>query len=143
MTENPSPPPRQTRTPRRASLLGRISTRAEAERMIKDCTLAYYLLAAVLLIIAIFAQTNIWLDALLYAALAFWLQRFQSLIAAILLLLAAILVFVATMLNWPGATVQGRNALLGVFMIWTSARAVEATLKLPKLAEAEVASDSL
>lgn len=125
---------RSKRPPRRPSaLLGRIKNREDAERVISDSSLAYFLLAAVLIAIVLFTRTNIWFDAVLYATLGFWLKRMQSPVAAILLLILASVVFVATVLDWPGATVQGRNAILGLFMIWTSARAVEATLKLPRL----------
>ena len=127
MTEPDSPRPASRR---KSALWGKIENRDDAERIIHESRLAYYILAVVLIVIAIFWQNNVWIDALVYAALAFLLSQFQSRIAASLLLMMALTVFVGTMLNQPGFVVQGRNALVGLFMVWTSARTVEATFKL-------------
>ena len=127
MTANDPPRPASRR---KSALWSRIKDRDGAERVVQESRLAYYILAVVLLAIAIFWQNNVWIDALIYAALAFLLSRFQSRIAAVLLLLMALTVFIGTMMNQPAFVVQGRNALVGLFMVWTSARTVEATFKL-------------
>ncbi|MEM7032235.1 MAG: hypothetical protein AAF629_21980 [Chloroflexota bacterium] len=115
---------------RRSALWGRIKTQEDATHIIHESRLAYYILAAVLIGMALYNQNNVWVDAIIYATLAFWLSQFQSRIAALLLLTMALIVFVGTFLALPGFLVQGRNALVGLFMVWTSARTVEATFKL-------------
>ena len=115
---------------RQSALTRRIDSPATAQRIIQEAGMAYYGLAAIQAVIALMAQSSVWIDAVLAALLGFWLSRFQSKLAALLLLLLAIIVFGATITNQPGAMIQGRNALVGLFMLWTSARAVEATFKL-------------
>lgn len=119
----------------RMGYFSKIETREDALKMIREVALAFYILAVVLLIIGLVRQTPVLVDALLYTALAFWLQRFNSRIAAVFLLLTGIGLLVLTTVPAFGPQVTGRNGILAAFMIISSIRAIEATFKLHRLSK--------
>ncbi len=115
---------------RRAGFLAKIESRDDALKIIKDTALGFYMLALVQGVLTVTVNTALWVDAVLVVVLAFWLARSNSRPAAITLFLLSSLVFIVTLLNVPGVQIQGRNAVLGLFMVWVSGRAMEATFKL-------------
>ena len=113
------------------------SLRAEsvdgAKRMIRESAMGFYTIAGIQAVISLLLGMSMLIDAVLFAGLAFWLQRTHSKIAASLLLGLAAISIVATAMNQVGGGAGGRNIVLSVILVWVGVRAVVATYKLPRL----------
>jgi len=122
------------------SFFSKINSHADALAMVRYVALGFYLLAGVLVILALSYQSAVWIDALVYAGLVYLLTRFNSRAVALALLIISAALFYLTFTNAMITPVQGRNAVVAFFMLIASIRAVEATFKLHgSLAEPEEA----
>jgi hypothetical protein len=107
-----------------------IKNRGDAQLMIRYVVLGYYLLSGVLVILALFNRSTVWVDALVYAGLAYALGRSHSRAIAIILALLSLGLLATTLVQVPAEAIRGRNPLVAFFMLMSSLRAVEATFKL-------------
>lgn len=105
----------------------------EARRMIRGSAMGFYAIAGIQAVISLLLGMSMLIDAVLFAGLAFWLQRTHSKIAATLLLGLAAISIVTTGMNQFGGGAGGRNIVLSVIVFWVGVRAVVATYKLPRL----------
>ena len=116
---------------------GKIETREEALKVIKDSSYGFFFIAVLQAVIGFALGMNLWLDAVLYLIFGGILLKFKSRVAAILLLLLTSGALVMTFINKinpdPSSRTGGTNLFLAVIMIWTSIRAIQATFKLHKL----------
>jgi hypothetical protein len=116
---------------KKSGLFEPIESREGALKMVRDGAKAFYILAGIQVLIGLFLMREIISDGIAFAILAFFLQKFSSRVAAILLLLISGLSLVVTLLNLAGVTSQGgRNIWLAVIVVIVSARMVEATFRL-------------
>jgi len=115
----------------------RMATEQEARKAIQDSAKAFYVLAAIQAVLAFALGPSALWDAGLLAVLGFWLQRRESKVAAVLLLLASAYGIYATGVNRFGGGHGGRNIVLAVIMCWVALRATVACFQLPALAEKE------
>jgi len=117
----------------RASFFSQIQSKEDALGMIRYVSLGLFLLAGVLLVLAMMNRSMVWVDALAYAGLSLLLRQVNYgwiRGVAVFLLLGSAGLLVVTLIQIPGLQAQGRNAVLATFMIIASVRAVEATFKL-------------
>lgn len=113
---------------------GKIESREDALKVIKDSSNAFYVIAAIQAGIGVFLAPSMILDGVIYAVLGFLLRKFNSRIVAVLLLLFSALAVFATVSNQFGRDgTGGSNIVLAVIILWAAVRAVQATFKLPKL----------
>jgi len=115
----------------------KMETEQEARKAIHDSAKAFYVLAAIEAVLAFVLGLSAMLDAGIFALLGFWLQRRQSKIAAVLLLLASAYGIYATGVNRFGGGQGGQNIILSVITCWVALRATVACFKLPGLAGTE------
>ena len=132
------PPQVVTQQPKKKnSWFGKIETREEALKVIKDSSYGFFFLAVLQAGIGFALGMNLWLDAILYLIFGAALLKFKSRIAAVLLLLLTGGALVMTFLNKlnpdPSAGTGGTNLFLAAIMIWVSIRAIQATFKLHNL----------
>lgn len=112
---------------------GKIETKDEALKVIKDASNGFYFLAALQIILGYFIMgTEAIIDGVLFAVCAFLLRKFNSRVVAVILLLLSIGGLVVTAINKFGGGTGGQNIILAVIMIWTSIRAIQATFGLQK-----------
>lgn len=105
----------------------------EARRMIRESAIGFYTITGIQVVLSLLLGMSMLIDAVLFAGLAFWLQRTHSKIAATLLLGLAAISIVTTAMNQFGGGAGGRNVVLSVIVFWVGVRAVVATYKLPRL----------
>lgn len=124
----PTPPKKKN------TWFGKIETRNEALKVIKDTSNSFYLLAILQTILGYFI-IGIWsiTDGIVFAVCAFLLRKFNSRIVAIILLLLSVSGLVITGMNKFDDGAGGRNLFLAVIMIWVSIRAIQATFELKKV----------
>jgi len=125
--ENPIPvPPKKKNT-----WFGKIETRDEALKVIKDASNGFYFLAVLQVVLGYFIMgTEAIIDGVIFAICAFLLRKFNSRVVAVILLLLSIGGLVVTGINKFGG--GGQNLFLAVIMIWVSVRAIQATFGLKK-----------
>ena len=112
---------------------GKIETKEEALKVIKDASNGFYFLAALQVVLGYFIMgTEAIIDGVLFAVCAFLLRKFNSRVVAVILLLLSIGGLVVTAINKFGGGTGGQNLILAVIMIWTSIRAIQATFGLRK-----------
>lgn len=112
---------------------GKIETKEEALKVIKDASNGFYFLAALQIVLGYFIMgTEAIIDGVLFAVCAFLLRKFNSRVVAVILLLLSVGGLVVTAINQFGGGTGGRNIILAVIMIWTSVRAIQATFGLKK-----------
>ena len=112
---------------------GKIETRDEALKVIKDTSNGFYFLAALQIVLGYFIMgTEAIIDGVIFAVCAFLLRKFNSRVVAVILLLLSIGGLVVTGINKFGGGTGGRNLFLAVIMIWISVRAIQATFGLKK-----------
>jgi hypothetical protein len=120
------------RTTKKNSLWSKIETRDDALKVVKDVSIAFYVLAALQAIIGLFYDQSLLMDAALYVLLAFLLQRFRSRVVAVVLLAFALLAMLFTGQNIVGGGPGGNNIILALIMTWAAVRAIQATFFLHK-----------
>lgn len=112
----------------------KIETEENATMVVKDVSYGLFFVAGLLVIVAFLLKTAGIIDGLLFAILAFLLLRFKSRIAAISLLLLSIASVIVTFMNKISSTNRGgTNIFLAVVILWSSIRAIQATLVLAKV----------
>ena len=120
---------------KKSALTSRIATRDDALATIKEASTGFFVVAALMAALSFFIGFTVLVDAALFAILGFFLRRFHSRVAAVLLLLLAVADAGATVANKLGYDAGGgSNIILAVIVLWAAIRAVEATFKLRSFA---------
>lgn len=116
---------------KKKGLFSKIESREDALKMVKDATLGFYLVAGIQAVLFFIAGGSALVDAVIYAVCGFFLRRFSSRAAAVILLILALVVTGVTLANKTGANIGGgNNIFLALVVLWAAIRAVEATFKL-------------
>jgi hypothetical protein len=116
---------------KKSGLFTPITTAADALKMIRDASFAFFFVAALQGALGMAIAPALITDALIIAVLAGILMKWRSRIAAVLLLLVSGGELAVTVLNRLGIMAEGgKNIILGVIMFVVAVRAVEATFKL-------------
>ncbi len=124
---------------RKLSLFSKIQDIDDALKMTKHSAYGFYFVAVLQGAIGFFVAPALVTDALIYLVLAFFLHKFKSRIAAMLLLLLSGLVLFSTFENkFSGGGEGGNNIFLALIMIGVAIRAVEATFKYQKYRKSNV-----
>ena len=111
--------------------LSKIESRAEALKVVKDTSMAFFVVAGLQAALSFLVGFSILIDAGLYAIGGFLLRRFNSRAAAVELLVLALLGAVVTVANKLGENLGGgNNIFLALIVLWAAVRAVDATFKL-------------
>jgi hypothetical protein len=112
------------------SWFSKIENREDALKVIKDTSTAFIAIAILQAILSYFFGPSVLIDAIINAGGAFFLRRFNSRVAAIVLLVVAVLSVGITIANLLGAKLgTGTNILMAIIVFWAGVRAVEATFK--------------
>lgn len=113
------------------SFFSRLDSHYAAVEMIRDASKALWIIAALQAVSALIGDKAGLFDAALNAVCAFGIARFRSRIAAGLALALALgtLAFAGYGMA-IGGRISGAGALIAVFSVWASARALEATVKI-------------
>jgi len=112
-------------------LFDRIENQEGALKVVRDAAKGFYLIGAIQVLLGLFVMRELLFDGIAVTIPAFFLHKFASRIAAILLLLISSASLIITILNLAGVTSQGgRNIFLAAIILITSIRAVEATFRL-------------
>ena len=129
----------ETKPPKKNVWFGKIETKEEAIKVIKDSSNGFYFLATLQIVIGyfLFGFPTI-IDGVIFGVLAFLLRQFRSMVVAVLLLLLSVVGVVVTVMNQFGGGTGGRNIILALIMIWASVRVMQATFKLHKLGKGSV-----
>lgn len=114
-------------------LLSKIETKDEATKIIKDCSNAFLVLAAIQIIGGFVIGDGLIFDGILYLILSLILKKLNSRIVAILLLLLSLFSVVITAINMFGGGQGGKNILLALLTTWAGVRAVQATYVYNKI----------
>lgn len=115
------------------SWFGKIETKDEALKVIKDASNGFYFLAALQIVLGCFIMgMEAIVDGVIFAVCAFLLRKFNSRVVAVILLLLSIGGLIVTGINKFGGGSGGQNLFLAVIMIWVSIRAIQATFGLKK-----------
>jgi hypothetical protein len=113
------------------SWMSKIESHADALKVVKDVSTAFFVLAAIQGAIGAFVMPSMIIDAVLYAALAAMLRMWKSRVVAVILLLLATVSAVTTVLTKFGvAELGGGNIFLAVAVLWAGIRGVQATFLL-------------
>ena len=127
--------------PKKKGWLSKIESRADALKVVKDSSTAFFVVAAIQAALSFLVGFSVLIDAFIYAIGGFFLRRFNSRAAAIVLLLLAVLSAGVTVANKLGENLGGgNNIFLALIVLWAAIRAVEATFKLRGKFAAEVTS---
>lgn len=110
---------------------GKIETKDEAIKIIKEASNGFYILAVVQIIGGVilkylapeYSGIAIMVDGVIVGICAFLLRKFNSKIVAIILILFAIAGLISS---------GGKNIILPIIAIWISVRAIQATFGLKK-----------
>jgi hypothetical protein len=112
----------------------RIGSQELALKIIRDVCNGFYVVAALMALLAAVLSAGAWIDAIAYALLATWLRLRKSRVAASLLLILSTVTLVVTVGNVLGHWEQGgSNLFLAMIVFASSIRAVQATLALHHL----------
>jgi cobalamin synthase len=116
---------------KKAGWFSKIASREDALKIIKDTSNGFFVVAAIQAALSFLVGYSILFDAALYAVGGFFLRKFNSRVAAVLLLLLAAIGAGVTFANKVGANLGGgNNIFLALIVLWAGVRAVEATFKL-------------
>lgn len=116
----------------------KIETRDDALSMIKDTSTGFFVVAGIFTAISFVLGFSLLIDAVLYAVGGFFLRRYNSRAAAVMLLIVASVGAAVTFANLAGADLGGgNNIVVAVIIFWAAIRAVEATYKLRSRFSAE------
>jgi hypothetical protein len=116
---------------KKRGLFSSIESREDALKVAKDASTAFFLIAGLQALLSFVIGFSILLDAAFYLVGGFFVRRFHSRAAAIVLLLLAGISAAVTVGNRMGADLGGgKNVVLALIVLWAAIRAVEATFKL-------------
>ena len=115
-----------------------IATGADALKVIKDSSNAFFVLAAIQTVLALVVRDySILFDAGLLVVLSLGLRRLNSRAAAVILLVVAVFEVGTTLANRLGMNLGGgNNVILALIMVFVAYRATQATYRLRKLTSA-------
>ncbi|MCH8049144.1 hypothetical protein IH979_00290 [Patescibacteria group bacterium] len=132
---NPSADPKKTAKAKRKEMMkkfwfAKIYSKEQALFVTKEAAKGFYVLAAIQAVVGWFVSGPLALvDAALFAFFAFLMARFQSRLAAVILLVLSFLALLSTILNIALNSGGGTNFILAALLLWLSIRAVQATFK--------------
>jgi hypothetical protein len=113
------------------SWFSKIESREDALKVIKDTSSAFVAISVMQAILSYFVGYSILIDAIINCGGAYFLRRFNSRVAAVVLLVLASLSIGITIANLLGAKLgAGTNIFLAIVVFWAGIRAVDATFKL-------------
>ncbi len=131
--ENQNPASVQPQQTKKNTLFGKIETKEEALKIIKDSSNGFYFLSALEIIAGYFViGISAIIDGIIFAICAFLLRKFNSKVVAIILLLISAMSLITTGVNKFSNGSGGQNIFLAVIVVWISIRAVQATFALEK-----------
>jgi hypothetical protein len=114
-----------------SGLFSPIRERGDALTLINYAAKGFYFVAAIQIVVGFLVLPSAILDGCLYAVFGFFLHKFQSRTAAVLLLLLSAAAMLITVANRLGISeMGGTNIFLAALVLVMSVRAVEATFKL-------------
>lgn len=117
--------------PTKKGMFAKIESKSDGLKTIRDCAIGFFVVAAIQAGVGYFVAPTLMIDAVVYAALATILLKWNSRIAAVLLLALACISFYSTVLNRLGIAAEGgNNIILAAIILWTAIRSVEATFKV-------------
>lgn len=109
----------------------KIESGDDALKVVKDTSMAFFLVATLQAALSFLVGFSILFDAVIYAVGGFFLRRYNSRAAAVVLLILAVIGAGVTVANRAGANLGGgNNIFLALIVLWAAIRAVEATFKL-------------
>ncbi|HUL03942.1 MAG TPA: hypothetical protein VLV16_12010 [Gemmatimonadales bacterium] len=112
-------------------LFAKIETREDALKTVKDASIGFLAVAVLQALLAAFLAPALFWDASALALLAGALWKWNSRLAAVLLLVVSGGEAIVTVMNRLGMMAQGgKNVILAFIMLVVAIRAVEATYKL-------------
>ena len=122
-------------TKKKSALFGKLETREDALKAVRDCAGGYFVVAAINGLVGAFLFPAMLIDAALLGGLALIMRKWHARWAAVLLLLVSLFILVSTVGNRLGITSQGgTNIFLAVLMVLVGFRSVQATFLLAKKA---------
>lgn len=129
---------------KKMGLFSKIESREDALKVVKDTSLGFFVVAGLQAALSFLVGFSVLFDAVIYVAGGFFLRRFNSRAAAVVLLLLAIAGAGVTFANKAGANLGGgSNIFLALIVLWAAIRAVEATFKLRGRFSAETAASKV
>ena len=112
-------------------ILSRIEQKEDAVKVVKAASLAFFIVAGLLVMLSFIYGPALLIDAGAYFVLGIFLRQFKSRVIAILVLLLAIVTTVVGVGKLFGAGIDsGIYIIVAVIVLWAAIRAVEATFKL-------------
>lgn len=118
-------------TEKKKGSFSKLENRDDALKMVKDTSTAFFAVAALQAVLSYWIGLGVLVDAAIFAVCGFFLRRFHSRSAAVVLLVLALLTAGVTIANKAGADVGGgNNVILALVLLWAGIRATEATFKL-------------
>lgn len=122
----------------------KIESRDDALKVVKDTSMGFFFVAALQAALSFLVGFSILFDAVIYAVGGFFLRRYNSRAAAVVLLILAVVGAGVTFANKAGANLGGgNNIFLAFIVLWAAIRAVEATFKLRGRFSAEAATSEV
>jgi len=122
--------------------LTKIESREDALIMVKDTSMVFFVVAGFMAAVSFVLGFSLLIDAALYALCGFFLRRYKSRTAAVILFILASCGVVVSFANMTGADLGGgKNIVLAVAVLWAAIRAVEASYKLSGCFSTEPLSD--
>jgi len=125
---------------KKIGMFSKMESREDALKMIKDYSKAFFFVAVLMAGLGYFIEPGLFFDAVLYAVLAGAMLKWNSRIAAVLLLIMIGGSLYSTILNLMGQESEGgTNIVLTIFLLVAAIRSVEATFKVNgKYAEEDI-----
>jgi hypothetical protein len=116
---------------KKKGMFAKISSKDDALKIIKDCAMGFFVIAAIQVGIGYFIAPSLIIDAVLYVVLAGIMLKWNSRVAAVFLLIIAGFSVYMTVLNRLGMAAEGgNNIILAAIILWAAIRSVEATFKV-------------
>jgi len=116
------------------SLWGKINTKEEAVKVIKDISNGVYALSAITFLASFILGLSLIIDAILMGLLAFLLRKYKSRVFGVILFFYSLVVLSVTAFNRLGGEFGGgSNLILALIFVWFGIRALQATFKLHEL----------
>ncbi|MDD5341895.1 MAG: hypothetical protein PHI73_00970 [Patescibacteria group bacterium] len=113
--------------------LGKIETKEQALKVIKNVSLGFYFVAGLQILLGIIIGSwEIVVDGAIFAVFSFLFSKFKNRTLAIILLVLSCLALLSTGYNIVSSGLGGTNIILAIIMVWASIRAMQATAVLSK-----------